>query len=308
MDKGSIGLPHVAGLVVGVMFFCLASLWLGKPIIPTMSTVHAKVVLPAPEPIPAPDADETGEQIYARICVQCHQASGQGLPPAFPPVAGSSWATQDPETPVRIVLSGLGGPITVAGAEYNMVMPGQGPALDDAQIAKVLTFVRASFGNAAGAVDEALVAKVRAEGRAEAWTAPELQALRGDAAGEAAADAGPAGDAPEGEAAADVAAEPAADPASVAAGKKNYSTVCFTCHGALGDGKGPAGMVLKPPPSNFTSAAFWETRNKASVMKAIKLGGPAVGKSPLMAPFGGQFNDEQVSQLADYVMTFKPAQ
>ena len=305
MGKGSIGLPHVAGLVVGGMLFVLASLWLGIPVIPSMATVHAKVVLPDPEPIPDIKPDETGEMIYARICVACHQADGNGLPPAFPPLAGTDWATQDRETPIRIVLMGLEGPITIKGEPFNMVMAPWGAALNDVQIAKVLTFVRSSFGNKASAVTEQQVAAVRAAtaDRGKAWTAPELTVLRG---GEAAAPVGATP--PEVEALEAAAPDPAADPASVALGKKHYEGICFTCHGALGDGKGPAGMALKPSPGDFTDPAFWQTRNRAHIMKSIKLGGPAVGKSPLMAPFGGQFNDDQIGQLADYVMSFRPAE
>ena len=35
-------------------------------------------------------------------------------------------------------------------------------------------------------------------------------------------------------------------------GKKIFEQTCAPCHGSKGDGKGPAGTVLKPPPTNFT--------------------------------------------------------
>lgn len=88
----------------------------------------------------------------------------------------------------------------------------------------------------------------------------------------------------------------------------SFNTTCGVCHGAAGDGKGPAGAALKPPPANFTDAAFWEGKDKAAIAKAIKEGGAAVGKSPLMAAFGAQFNDEQIGLLTDHVMSFKPAE
>ena len=99
---------------------------------------------------------------------------------------------------------------------------------------------------------------------------------------------------------------PAADPAVLAEAKKNYEGICASCHGTAGDGKGPAGMVLQPKPANFTDAEFWASRDRAHIIKAITEGGPAVGKSPLMAPFGAQFNEAQIEGLADYVMGFKP--
>jgi high-affinity iron transporter len=35
-------------------------------------------------------------------------------------------------------------------------------------------------------------------------------------------------------------------------GKKLFDQNCSVCHGSKGDGKGPAGAALKPPPSDFT--------------------------------------------------------
>jgi cytochrome c oxidase cbb3-type subunit 2/cytochrome c oxidase cbb3-type subunit I/II len=45
-------------------------------------------------------------------------------------------------------------------------------------------------------------------------------------------------------------------PASEAAmgrGKKMYQQFCIGCHGAIGDGQGPAARYLNPPPLNFTT-------------------------------------------------------
>ena len=62
MGKGISGVPIVAGGVVGLLFFVLASLWLGKPVIPTIAEVESKAVYPAPEPLPpVPSADEETE-------------------------------------------------------------------------------------------------------------------------------------------------------------------------------------------------------------------------------------------------------
>ena len=42
-----------------------------------------------------------------------------------------------------------------------------------------------------------------------------------------------------------------AAPISLALGKVLYEKNCLPCHGSTGDGKGPAGATLAPPPSNF---------------------------------------------------------
>lgn len=84
-----------------------------------------------------------------------------------------------------------------------------------------------------------------------------------------------------------------------------FKTTCGACHGETGEGNGPAGMALTPRPANFGDAAFWVGKDKAYIAKVIKEGGAAVGKSPLMVAWGGQFNDQQIDALADIVMGFK---
>jgi mono/diheme cytochrome c family protein len=116
---------------------------------------------------------------YETVCQACHQADGKGMPGAFPPLAGSSWMTGDPETPVRIVLLGLSGPIEVNGAQFNAVMPPP-PAMTDEKIAEAISHARTSWGNSASKVDAAFVKQVRDSlaGRTNPWTAAELLALR----------------------------------------------------------------------------------------------------------------------------------
>lgn len=116
-----------------------------------------------------------GQTEYA-VCAACHQPTGQGLPGAFPPLAGSATLTGDPTLPIAIVLHGLNGPITVKGTTYNgMMMPWN--ALSDAQIAAILTYERSSWGNSASAVTPEMVAKVRAatKSRTTPWTMDELK-------------------------------------------------------------------------------------------------------------------------------------
>ena len=111
---------------------------------------------------PAADQAGDGEQVYGTVCITCHQADGNGLQGAFPPLAGSAVATGDAEVSIKIVLSGLTGEMTRGGATYNGMMTPWGGTMSDADIAAVLTYVRSSFGNSADAVTEAQVAEVRA--------------------------------------------------------------------------------------------------------------------------------------------------
>jgi mono/diheme cytochrome c family protein len=102
-----------------------------------------------------------GAQLYASLCAACHQASGAGLPGVFPPLAGSEWVVGKDTTLVAIVLHGVTGPISVKGQTFNGAMPTFKAQLDDAQLAALLTHLRAQWGNAGPAVTAEVVAGVR---------------------------------------------------------------------------------------------------------------------------------------------------
>jgi mono/diheme cytochrome c family protein len=103
----------------------------------------------------------TPEGSFKRICAACHQAEGQGVPGAFPPLAGSSYlAGAKKDVLVGHILDGLQGPLSVNGESFNGVMPPMG-FLTDEEIAAALTYVRASWGNGLDAITTADVARVR---------------------------------------------------------------------------------------------------------------------------------------------------
>ena len=102
----------------------------------------------------APD----GDALYGSNCASCHQATGQGLPGAFPPLAKNSVVTGDATKLAKIVLNGLNGAVTVSGKTYNGSMPAFKGQLKNAEIAAVLTYIRSSWGNKASAVTESQVA------------------------------------------------------------------------------------------------------------------------------------------------------
>ncbi len=112
----------------------------------------------------------SGAEIFVR-CQVCHQASWQGLPGVFPPLAGSPWGLGVPSVTVQILLHGLTGPVGVLGATYNGVMPSFGDQLDDAEIAAVLTYVRDQWGNGASRLDRDFIAaeRKRSAQRKDSW-------------------------------------------------------------------------------------------------------------------------------------------
>jgi ubiquinol-cytochrome c reductase cytochrome b subunit len=88
-----------------------------------------------------------GAKVFSANCSSCHGAQGQGVPGAFPPLANNPVVTGDPNKVVGILLGGLHGSITVAGATYNGQMPAWKGTLSNSDIADVITYIRSSLGN-----------------------------------------------------------------------------------------------------------------------------------------------------------------
>lgn len=114
----------------------------------------------AMKPADAPALTE-GAKLYERHCAQCHGKDGRGAPGAYPALAGNrALMMPNPANLVRAVVSGGYLPST-AGNPRPYGMPPFGQTLDDAQIAAVLSYVRASWGNQASAVSALDVLQLR---------------------------------------------------------------------------------------------------------------------------------------------------
>lgn len=88
---------------------------------------------------------------------------------------------------------------------------------------------------------------------------------------------------------------------AIAAGKTLFlktaqPVACILCHGEQGDGKGPMGTALVPPPRNFTCGPMMKDIPDGQLFWIIKNGSPGTG----MMPFSG-LPDEQVWQLVQYI-------
>lgn len=109
----------------------------------------AAPALAAPDAADGMVAEVDGGAVYNAQCMACHQATGAGIPGAFPPLAnhvGDLYAA-DPDYLVLVMLYGLQGQINVAGASYNGLMPAFGQ-LSDAEIAAVLNHILTAWGDA----------------------------------------------------------------------------------------------------------------------------------------------------------------
>lgn len=122
--------------------------------------------------------EHPGKKVYDALCLNCHQPEGKGLPGIYPSIVGSDWAGGDPQRLIKMLLHGLIGPIRVNKEEFKQLAPLPMPpmGLDDQQIADVLSYVRANFGNKAAPVKPDQVKAVRAAtaDRATFWTQDDL--------------------------------------------------------------------------------------------------------------------------------------
>ena len=100
---------------------------------------------------PVQAADPAGEGLFVANCSACHQRNGQGIPQAFPALAGDALVQDDPRRIAAVLLNGRGG------------MPAFKAQLSDEQIAAVASYVRGAWGNHADPVPAGLVTAVRTE-------------------------------------------------------------------------------------------------------------------------------------------------
>ncbi len=84
------------------------------------------------------DLNERGAKVYASNCVACHQATGKGVPGAFPALEGSKLVLGKQEDQIAILLNGKPG---TAMAAFKQ--------LSDVELAAVATYTRNAWGNKA---------------------------------------------------------------------------------------------------------------------------------------------------------------
>jgi mono/diheme cytochrome c family protein len=107
-----------------------------------------------PAAAPPQELMKLGEKLYGQHCADCHGKNGGGAvgedgSPAYPPLAGNrTLLMEEPVNAVRIVLNGGFAPAT-KGNPRPYGMPPYSQVLDDAEVAAVVSYVRASWGNAA---------------------------------------------------------------------------------------------------------------------------------------------------------------
>jgi cytochrome c oxidase subunit 2 len=79
-----------------------------------------------------------GEKVFAANCVACHQATGMGLPGAFPALVGDAVVLGPKAEQIAVLLNGKGGPAKMPAWKQ----------LSDVEIAAVITYTRQAWTNA----------------------------------------------------------------------------------------------------------------------------------------------------------------
>ena len=102
-----------------------------------------------------------GKKVYVQYCLTCHQADGGGVQRLNPPLIKTQYVLGDKNRLINIVLKGFSEDVEINGEYYSNTMPAH-DFLKDQEIADVLTYVRNSFGNKAGAIKLAEVTSLRA--------------------------------------------------------------------------------------------------------------------------------------------------
>jgi cytochrome c oxidase cbb3-type subunit 2 len=138
--------------------------------LPGASEAQAAPSASAPAPGAAPQAAAEGvdaahgQQLYVANCAACHQANGEGLPGAFPPLKGDAVvANADATEHIHAVLFGLQGK-TINTIKYGSPMP-PWTQLGDADVAAIIDYERTAWGNQGKPVTPNEVGAVRSKGK-----------------------------------------------------------------------------------------------------------------------------------------------
>lgn len=97
-----------------------------------------------------------------------------------------------------------------------------------------------------------------------------------------------------------------------AKGKALYTANCSSCHGVTGKGDGPVGLVLQPPPRDFSQGDFKLDTDEdgspgtdADLKSVISKGAAEFGGNQMMAPWGGILSDADVDDVIIFVRSLK---
>ncbi len=92
-----------------------------------------------------------------------------------------------------------------------------------------------------------------------------------------------------------------AQAADIDAGETKFKQLCATCHGPTGHGDGPASAALNPKPRDMSDSEWQASVDDDHLEAVIMKGGPAVGLSPMMTPFGHALSADDLDNIVAYI-------
>lgn len=120
---------------------------------------------PITKPAKEPDKANGGARLYAQHCASCHGVAGYGMADHFPPLQGDPIiGADDPWGAIWVTLYGLKGR-PLDGVAYPGTMAGFSKILTDDELASLLTYARAGFGNQKQPVTTSDIRRVKREAR-----------------------------------------------------------------------------------------------------------------------------------------------
>jgi mono/diheme cytochrome c family protein len=106
------------------------------------------------------DEPATGQALYKKHCLACHQADGGGVPNMQPAIVGGTWVKGDARAMALFVMTGgFDSAARKDSANGNVMPPFR--QLADEDLAAILTYVRQKFGDGSSPVSAADIAAAR---------------------------------------------------------------------------------------------------------------------------------------------------
>ncbi len=219
---------------------------------------------------------EAGRTIYARTCSVCHGDKGNGQTWAAANMSKPPRDFTAPQTIATLTRAKMIAAVT--HGRPDTAMPGFASQLPAKDIEAVVDYIRTAFMQPASST--AGISGTYAHGlpgvreqKAEAKPEPARAAINMQAA----MPKGLAGNYDKGEG--------------------FYKNNCATCHGELGDGRGPRAYFINPKPRNFLHAASKSELNRPALFKRISEG--VLGTE--MPAWNKVLNDQQIADVTEYV-------
>jgi mono/diheme cytochrome c family protein len=99
--------------------------------------------------------------------------------------------------------------------------------------------------------------------------------------------------------------EAPASPSDLEQARENYEKYCWQCHGLNGDGMGPVGKTLDPPPRDFTKGEFKFGNTDRDLFDVISNGAAPRGGNGVMGGWSETISEPERWGLVRFLRSLK---